>query len=127
MRIDNLLREELIGEFETLKEMKLGTEEHKAAADTVAKLMDRAIEIEKLENEVQDKAESREIENNIKLKQMDEDKKDRFVKNCLTALSIVGGLGLTIWGSCKSWKFEETGTITSTAGREFMKKLFHMK
>lgn len=125
--IDTMLREELQSEFEDLRDMKLGTEEHKIAADTVMKLMDRAIEIEKLENEVQDKAENREIETDLKTKQMNEDKKDRFVKNCLTAVSVVGGLGLTIWGSCKSWKFEETGTITSTAGREFMKKLFHMK
>lgn len=125
--IDTMLREELQSEFEDLRDMKLGTEEHKIAADTVMKLMDRAIEIEKLENEVQDKAENREIETDLKTRQMNEDKKDRFVKNCLTAVSVVGGLGLTIWGSCKSWKFEETGTITSTAGREFMKKLFHMK
>lgn len=125
--IDTMLRDELQNEFEELKGMKLGTEEHKAAADTVMKLMDRAIEMEKLENEAQDKAEDREIETDLKTKQMDEDKKDRIVKNVLTAISIIGSLGLTVWGSCKSWKFEETGTITSTAGREFMKKLFHMK
>ena len=125
--IDTMLRDELQREFENLKDMKSGTEEHKVGVDSLTKLLDRAIEMDKLEADVQEKAENREVDVGLKEKQMQEDKKDRIVKNCLTAVSLIASVGLTIWGSCKSWKFEETGTITSTAGREFMKKLFHMK
>ena len=125
--IDTMLRDELQREFENLKDMKSGTEEHKVGVDSLTKLLDRAIEMDKLEADVQEKAENREVDIGLKEKQMQEDKKDRIVKNCLTAVSLIASVGLTIWGSCKSWKFEETGTITSTAGREFMKKLFHMK
>ena len=125
--IDTMLRDELQREFENLKDMKSGTEEHKVGIDSLTKLLDRAIEMDKLEADVQEKAENREVDISLKEKQMQEDKKDRFVKNCLTVISLIANVGLTIWGSCKSWKFEETGTITSTAGREFMKKLFHMK
>lgn len=125
--IDTMLRDELQREFENLKDMKSGTEEHKVGVDSLTKLLDRAIEMDKLEADVQEKAENREVDASLKEKQMQEDKKDRIVKNCLTAVSLIASVGLTIWGSCKSWKFEETGTITSTAGREFMKKLFHMK
>lgn len=125
--IDTMLRDELQREFENLKDMKSGTEEHKVGVDSLTKLLDRAIEMDKLEADVQEKAENREVDIDLKEKQMQEDKKDRIVKNCLTAVSLIASVGLTIWGSCKSWKFEETGTITSTAGREFMKKLFHMK
>lgn len=125
--IDTMLRDELQREFENLKGMKSGTEEHKVGVDSLTKLLDRAIEMDKLEADVQEKAENREVDISLKEKQMQEDKKDRIVKNCLTAVSLIASVGLTIWGSCKSWKFEETGTITSTAGREFMKKLFHMK
>ena len=125
--IDTMLRDELQREFENLKDMKSGTEEHKVGVDSLTKLLDRAIEMDKLEADVQEKAENREVDASLKEKQMQEDKKDRIVKNCLTAVSLIASVGLTVWGSCKSWKFEETGTITSTAGREFMKKLFHMK
>ena len=125
--IDTMLRDELQREFENLKDMKSGTEEHKVGVDSLTKLLDRAIEMDKLEADVQEKAENREVDVGLKEKQMQEDKKDRIVKNCLTAVSLIASVGLTVWGSCKSWKFEETGTITSTAGREFMKKLFHMK
>lgn len=125
--IDTMLRDELQREFENLKDMKSGTEEHKVGVDSLTKLLDRAIEMDKLEADVQEKAENREVDISLKEKQMQEDKKDRIVKNCLTAVSLIASVGLTVWGSCKSWKFEETGTITSTAGREFMKKLFHMK
>ena len=125
--IDTMLRDELQREFENLKDMKSGTEEHKVGVDSLTKLLDRAIEMDKLEADVQEKAENREVDVGLKEKQMQEDKKDRIAKNCLTAVSLIASVGLTIWGSCKSWKFEETGTITSTAGREFMKKLFHMK
>ena len=125
--IDTMLRDELQREFENLKDMKSGTEEHKVGVDSLTKLLDRAIEMDKLEADVQEKAENREVDISLKEKQLQEDKKDRIVKNCLTAVSLIASVGLTIWGSCKSWKFEETGTITSTAGREFMKKLFHMK
>ena len=125
--IDTMLRDELQREFENLKDMKSGTEEHRVGVDSLTKLLDRAIEMDKLEADVQEKAENREVDISLKEKQLQEDKKDRIVKNCLTAVSLIASVGLTIWGSCKSWKFEETGTITSTAGREFMKKLFHMK
>lgn len=125
--IDTMLRDELQREFENLKDMKSGTEEHKVGVDSLTKLLDRAIEMDKLEADVQEKAENREVDISLKEKQLQEDKKDRIVKNCLTAVSLIASVGLTVWGSCKSWKFEETGTITSTAGREFMKKLFHMK
>ena len=125
--IDTMLRDELQREFENLKDMKSGTEEHKVGVDSLTKLLDRAIEMDKLEADVQEKAENREVDIGLKEKQMQEDKKDQIVKNCLTAVSLIASVGLTIWGSCKSWKFEETGTITSTAGIEFMKKLFHMK
>ena len=125
--IDTMLRDELQREFENLKDMKSGTEEHKVGVDSLTKLLDRAIEMDKLEADVQEKAENREVDISLKEKQLQEDKKDRIVKNCLTAVGLIASVGLTVWGSCKSWKFEETGTITSTAGREFMKKLFHMK
>nr|DAI86310.1 MAG TPA: hypothetical protein [Caudoviricetes sp.] len=127
MSIETLLREEIQDEITGLGKLELGSEAYKTTVDGVTKLLDRANEAKKIDAEARDRAESREIETQLKNEQMQCDRKDRIVKNVLTALSIGGGFALTIWGSIKSWKFEETGTVTNGPGREFMKKLFRMK
>ena len=127
MRIETMLKEGIEDGFNELKKVQVGSELYKTTVDGLTKLVDRAIELEKLEADVQNKVDDREAENELKLKQMKEERQDRIVKNGLTAVSVFGGIGLTVWGALKSWKFEETGTITSGPGREFMKKLFHMR
>lgn len=127
MSIDTMLREEIQDEIAGLGKLDLGSEAYKTTVDGVTKLLDRANEMKKIDAEARDRAESREIEIQFKNEQMQDDKKDRIVKNILTALSIGGGFVLTVWGANKSWKFEETGTVTNGPGREFMKKLFRMK
>ena len=84
--------------------------------DNITKLMDRAIEIEKLE--------SSETQNE---KQMKEERKSRVVKTCVDVGSIVLPLAVTIWGARASFKFEETGTITTSVGRKFMDKIISWK
>ena len=127
MSIDTMLREEIQDEITRLGKMELGSEMYKTTVDGVTKLLDRVNEMKKIDAEARDRAESREIEIQFKNEQMQDDKKDRIVKNILTALSIGGGFVLTVWGANKSWKFEETGTVTNGPGKEFMKKLFRMK
>ena len=77
MNIETLLREEIKSELEELKKMSLGTDEYRTTVDGIAKLADRAIEMERLDIESQDKAEVREIEAEHKLKEMYEERKDR--------------------------------------------------
>ena len=127
MSIDTMLREEIQDEIAGLGKLRLGSEEYKTTVDGVTKLLDKANELKKIDADARDRAESREIETQFKTEQMQDDKKDRIVKNILTAISIGGGFILTVWGANKSWKFEETGTVTNGPGREFMKKLFRMK
>lgn len=127
MSIDTMLREEIQDEIAGLGKLRLGSEEYKTTVDGVTKLLDKANELKKIDADARDRAESREIEIQFKTEQMQDDKKDRIVKNILTALSIGGGFVLTVWGANKSWKFEETGTVTNGPGKEFMKKLFRMK
>ena len=62
----------------------------------------------------------------LKLMEQEAEKKDRLVKNCLTGVSIGGGIGLTIWGALKSWEFEKEGTVNSAFGRMFM-QMFKFK
>lgn len=123
MSIKTALTEEIMDEVKELNKMQVGTEEYRNAVDGISKLADKAIELERLEQEHKDKVESRNLENDLKLMQMAEDRKDRRVKNGLTAAGIVLPLGATIWGVLKSLKFEETGSVSSIVGRDLIKKL----
>ena len=127
MSVKHLLNEEIVSEIENLNKVPLGSEEHKIAADALAKLLDKSIEMDKLDLEYQDKADSREAANDLKRIEIEEEKKDRRVKNVLTGVSVIGGFAVTIWGAIKSLEFEKTGTITTIMGRGFIQKLLPKK
>ena len=127
MSIQRLLREEIESEFKELSTITPGGENYKVAVDGITKLMDRAIEMEKNEIDRQDRIDARNSENEYKTKQMEDEKKDRFVKNLLAGVGTIGGLVVTIWGAKKAWKFEETGTVASPVGRSFINKLISFR
>lgn len=124
MKIENMLREEIQTEIEELGKLELGSDKYKSTVDGVTKLVDRVIEMEKIDIERQDRIDAREEETQIKMTEMNVDRKDRIIKNILTAAGIIIPVGVTIWGTKVSLKFEETGTITTTSGRNFINKLF---
>ena len=125
--IETLLHEEIQDGFDALSKMERGTETHKTTVDEVAKLFDKAIEIEKLEMEAKEREKAREIEASLKRAQMEEDRKDRRVKNGIAIGGIVLPLAVTIWGTFKTFRFEETGTVTTMMGRGFINKLIPKK
>lgn len=124
MNIKKLVDEEVVDELGRLRGMEVASDEYKATMPELVKLLDRSIEMEKLKEEFRLKEEAQKFENDLKLKQMKEDRLDRWIKNIMTGVSIGGTLLLTIWGTNKTLRFEETGTITTTAGRKFTGKLF---
>ena len=127
MKIEALLHEEIQDEFKNLKEMELGTEEYKTTVDGLAKLVDRAIEIDKLNIDAQDKIDSREIEVDLKQQQINDEKQDRKIRNGIAIAGIVIPTIVTIWGTLKSFKFEKDGTVTTIMGRGFIQKLLPNK
>ena len=127
MTIETSLHEEILNGFDDLNRMERGTETHKATVDELTKLLDRAIEIEKLEMEAKEREKAREIEASLKRAQMEEDRKDRRFKNGIAVGGIVLPLAVTIWGTFKTLKFEEEGTVTTIMGRGFINKLIPKK
>lgn len=127
MRIETKLHEEIAKELDELGKMALGTDEYRGTVDGLAKLMDKAIEIERLDVDSQDKAETREAENDFRMKQADDERKDRFVKNCIAVAGIIIPTAVTIWGTIKTIEFEKEGTITTIMGRGFITKLLPKK
>lgn len=121
--VKTLLNEEIQMELENLKDLEMGTDEHKISVDLITKLLDREIELKKLENE-----ESKRVEDNeFKKLQAKDENKDRLIRNGLTAAGIVIPTIVTIWGTLKTLKFEETGTVTTMMGRGFVNKLLPKK
>lgn len=127
MSVETHLKTEIEEEFVALSGMEKGTEKHKAAVDDVTKLMDRLIDLEKAEIESQDRAAARKSEELMRKQQMEDEKKDRLVKNIIGVAGILLPLAVTIWGTKVSLKFEEEGTITTQMGRGFIQRLFPKK
>ena len=127
MKNEQLLHDEIQNEFESLKDFEVGTEEYKATVDGLVKLVDRAIEIDKLNLEAEEKAKNREKDYGFKLQQMEEERKDRLIRNCISTAGIVIPSLLTIWGTLKTLKFEQEGTVTTIIGRGFINKLLPKK
>lgn len=116
MNIETLLHVEIADEFEALSKMEKGSEEHRATVDELTKLMDRAIEMEKINIENQNREESRKDE-----------QKERLIRNSITVAGIVLPSLITIWGTVKSFEFEKEGAITTIMGRGFINKLLPKK
>ena len=127
MSLEGMFDDAIETGFNELGDMKVGSDEYKATVDSTMKMTDRFIEIKKIEVEEENQKANREIDKELRLKQMKQEQIDRYVKHGLTAISVIGGIALTIWGAKASWKFEETGTVTSTAGRKFISNLFFKK
>jgi hypothetical protein len=125
--VETLLEEEITREFRVLSDLAPGNEDYKIAVEGLTKLTDRAIEIDKIKAERKEKREATNSENYYRTQQLEADNKDRLIKNVLSAVSIIGGFALTVWGTKTSIKFEETGTITTIMGRGFINKLLPKK
>ena len=113
MNMKTILETEIEERSAKLSKLEPGTKEYSDAVDGLAKLIDRRIEIEKLEmSEAQSE------------KQMIEERNARWLKIASDLLLGIGGLGLTLWGAKASFRFEEKGTITSQAGKKLMDRIF---
>lgn len=140
--VETLLLNEIGTLFSKLEDLEPGTDEYSKVNSELVKLIDRAESMEKFHIEREEKQIEREncmarfeieredsmarfeIEREEKRIQMKEDRMDRFIKYGIAIGTTALEVGVLIWGAKKSWKFEETGTITSSPGRSFMGKIY---
>lgn len=127
MNIETLLYDAIETDFDVMATEELGSEKRKAAVDELTKLMDRAIEMEKVNNDCVDKQEIRENDKLVKVQQLSDDNRDRLIKNIIGAAGIVLPLMVTIWGTKASMAFEKEETFTTIMGRGFVQKLLPRK
>lgn len=129
MSIRTQLEDEIRSEFEALGKMEVGSETYRATVDGLMKLVDRKTEMDKVEADAKERALTRDIETEFKEMQMADERKDRWVRNGLTAATLVVTTGTTVWGILKSLKieFKDNEMVTSTVGKELMKKILPFK
>jgi hypothetical protein len=118
----------LYDEIETLNDKLLtltpGTDEYDKVFKEYTALLDRAIELHRIEADTEDKAAARESAQALEIQKAKGEKGNRIVQAVINVVGIVLPVVLTVWGTNKSLKFEEEGTVTTTAGRNFMSRLF---
>ena len=119
--IDELLNEEIADEIKALSELEAGSDEKSAAIEDLTKLYKLRIEENKSSWDADDKynrrimdEKSNDKDDEIKQKQLEEQVKDRYFKVGIAAAELMIPLMFCgIWMN-KGFKFEETGTITSS-------------
>lgn len=127
MNIEELLEREIQEQIEALRNMEVGSEEYKATVDGLTKLVDRLNEIWKCKAEFEAQDIVREEENKFREKQAKREQIHRWAQNIIAVAGILLPLGVTIWGTRVSLKFEEEGVITTSIGRGFISKILHWK
>lgn len=128
--IKDLLDAEIQRELDNLDNVQVGTEEYKSTVEGVSKLIDRLNEMNKHDLEIEkhhlsERIESNRISRERKLNEHNE--KNQLVQNLITVGSILIPVFVTVWGTYKTLKFEETGTVTTIMGRGFINKLLPKK
>ena len=119
--IEELLGEEIAAEIEAISELKPGSEEKSTAIDDLTKLYKLRIEENKSVWDADEKYNRRVMEENantqddeIKRQQINETVKDRYFRVAIAGAELL--IPLMFYGIWmrKGFKFEETGTYTST-------------
>lgn len=111
-----MLEKELDKRFEELEKLEVGSDVWRSTIDGVSKLMDQKRELEKAE-----------LDSELKKSQAKDSKVDQRIRYGIDIAGIVLPIAVTIWGTVKSIKFEETGSITTIMGRGFINKLLPKK
>ena len=115
--IKDLLAEEIKTEIRNLSTLEPGSKEKSTAIDNLVKLYKLRIEETKNEWDFNEKYDAHESDKQFKKAQLKEQVKDRYFRLGVEAAGII--LPLIFYGIWmrKGFKFEETGTFTSTTFR----------
>ena len=115
--IKGLLEEEIKEEIRSLSELDSGSKEKSAAIDDLAKLYKLKIEDTKVDFDYGEKYEARASDEQFKRDQLSEQVKDRYFRLGIEAAGILLPLMFYAIWMRRGFRFEETGTYTSTTFR----------
>lgn len=114
---------EISTELEVLDSMETNSEDYKIMVEGLTKLIDRSMELEKIEISKAQEAEKMKFE----AEQAKTNKIFQWIGYGISAAGIVIPVAVTIWGTKVTLNFEKEGTVTTMMGRGFINKLLPKK
>jgi hypothetical protein len=120
--IRDLLEEEIKTEIRNLSTLEAGSKEKSTAIEDLAKLYRLRIEETRNEWDFNEKYESRDSDIQFKKDQLKEQVKDRYFRLGVEAASIILPLIFYAAWMKRGFRFEETGTYTSTTFRSLFNR-----
>ena len=118
MEIKEMLEKEIEEILNTMGDMAVNSEDYKETSDRLTKLIDRRNEMVKIEYEHLDKKQSCQEDNDLKAKQMEDEKKARRFKNGLAVANTILGVAVPFYTALICLNFERTDNVTTNPGRE---------
>lgn len=106
-------------------EIEMGTDEDRISTEGTAKLIQEYREVARLEIEREQKEKAQEQEYNLKVMQMENDRKDKMIDRGITIAGGIGSVAVLVWGTLKTFQFEKNGTVTSKVGKLFIESFRH--
>lgn len=115
-RIKEALWEDYEETKKLLEDLEPGTDEYKMVSAEVDNIRKELIDVGKTD-----------IESDIKKTQIEEDTKREKTKNCITIGTFTVTTGLSLYALLRTFKFDETDTVTSTLGRNILNSFLPKK
>lgn len=128
---------EISTELEVLDSMETNSEDYKIMVEGLTKLIDRSMELEKIEiskaqeaEKIKNESEKIKFEGEkikFEAEQAKTNKIFQWIGYGISAAGIVIPVAVTIWGTKVTLNFEKEGTVTTMMGRGFINKLLPKK
>lgn len=121
--VKDLLKEELVNEIRAISSMDAGSEEEQKAVDNFNVLYKLNLEQQKIDNDLAHREKQLDFDASKEEQRIEDEKRNKYIQWGIDIASLVLPLSLyTKWLS-KGFKFEQTGTFTSTTFRDLLKHI----
>lgn len=127
MELKELIQKEVESELKVLSTTDVGSDKYKATVDHIVKLTDKVIDMEKLEIESEKASEQLNANSDLKWQEIEANSKDRKTQNRIAIAGLIVNSALIVWGTLKTFKFDNTSTVTSTLGRDILRRFIPRK
>ena len=125
MNVEKGLKDVIEARLTFQPEIEMGTDEDRISTEGTAKLIQEYREVARLEIEREQKEKAQEQEYNLKVMQMENDRKDKMIDRGITIAGGIGSVAVLVWGTLKTFQFEKNGTVTSKVGKLFIESFRH--
>lgn len=127
MELKELIQKEVESELKVLSTTDVGSDKYKATVDHIVKLTDKVIDMEKLKIESEKASEQLNANSDLKWQEIEANSKDRKTQNRIAIAGLIVNSALIVWGTLKTFKFDNTSTVTSTLGRDILRRFVPRK